>query len=128
VAEKSKHQDLTPGEQRIMEVVWARGNVTVGEVRDVLASSPKPLAFNTVQTMLRILETKGFVRHREEGRAFRYFAIVDRSKASRRAVKSLVNRFFSSPGALAVNLLQTESLTPGEIAEIEALIAREKAR
>jgi hypothetical protein len=43
-------------------------------------------------------------------------------------VKSLVNRFFGSPGALAVNLLRTESLTPGEIAEIEALIAREKAR
>jgi predicted transcriptional regulator len=78
--------------------------------------------------MLRILETKGFVRHKEDGRAFRYFAVVDRAKASRRAVKSLVNRFFTSPGALAVNLLQTESISPDELAAIEALIAREKAR
>jgi BlaI family penicillinase repressor len=123
-----KQQELTPAEQRIMEVVWAHGNATVAEVRDVLASSSKPLAFNTVQTMLRILETKGFLRHHEDGRAFRYSAVVDRSKACRRAVKSLVKRFFGSPGALAVNLLQTESLTPSEIAEIEALIAREKVR
>jgi predicted transcriptional regulator len=124
-----KSQELTPGEQRIMEVVWARGNATVSEVRDALAaSSSTPPAFNTVQTMLRILETKGFVRHREDGRAFRYSAVVNREKASRRAVKSLVNRFFASPGALAVNLLQTESLTAEEIAAIEALIAREKAR
>lgn len=125
--EKKSHE-LTPGEQRIMEVVWSLGNATVGEVRDALASSPKPPAFNTVQTMLRILETKGFVRHREDGRAFRYTAVVDRAKASRRAVKSLVNRFFGSPGALAVNLLQTESLSAEELAAIEALIARERAR
>jgi predicted transcriptional regulator len=123
-----KAQELTPGEQRIMEVVWSLGNATVGEVRDVLASSPKPPAFNTVQKIFRILETKGFVRHREDGRAFRYSAVVDRAKASRRAVKSLVNRFFGSPGALAVNLLQTESLSAEELAAIEALIAREKTR
>jgi len=123
-----KPQELTPGELRIMEIVWSRGNATVGEVRDALASSPKPPAFNTVQTMLRILETKGFVRHKEDGRAFRYYAVVDRAKASRRAVKSLVNRFFASPGALAVNLLQTESISADELDAIEALIAREKAR
>jgi predicted transcriptional regulator len=125
---ENRPQELTPGEQRIMEVVWARGNATVGEVRDTLASAAKPPAFNTVQTMLRILETKGFVRHKEDGRAFRYYAVVDRAKASRRAVKSLVDRFFATPGALAVNLLQTESITPEELAAIEALIAREKAR
>jgi predicted transcriptional regulator len=124
----SKQNELTPAEQRIMEVVWARGTATVGEVRDLLASSAKPLAFNTVQTMLRILEKKGFVRHREEGRAFRYLAVVDRSKASRRAVNSLVSRFFASPGALAVSVLKTESLTSGEIAEIKAIISHKKGR
>lgn len=118
---RPKSQGLTEVEQRVMEVLWSSGNGTVSEV---LASveTPKPLAFNTVQTMLRILEQKGYVRHTEEGRAFRYFPLVDKATASRSAVQSVVRRFFGSPGALALNLLQSENLSPEELARIRALI------
>lgn len=120
---RRKSENLTEVEQRVMEVLWASGSGTVSEVLTAL-DSPKPLAFNTVQTMLRILEQKGYVRHREEGRAFRYLPVVDKAEASRSAVQSVVRRFFGSPGALALNLLQTEDLSPEEIARIRGLIAK----
>lgn len=118
---RRKSESLTEVEQRVMEVLWSAGSGTVSEV---LASvkTQKALAFNTVQTMLRILEQKGYVRHTEEGRAFRYLPLVDKAEASRSAVRSLVRRFFGSPGALALNLLQSEDVTPEELARIRLLI------
>lgn len=124
---KPKAENLTEAEQRAMEVLWSAGSGTVSEVLDAL-DAPKPLAFNTVQTILRILEKKGYVRHREEGRAFRYFALVDKATASRSAVHSVVRRFFGSPGALAVNLVQNENLGAADLARIRRLIADAEAR
>lgn len=120
---RRKSESLTEVEQRVMEVLWSAGSGTVSEVLAAV-KTPKQLAFNTVQTMLRILEQKGFVRHKEEGRAFRYFPLVDKAQASRSAVHSVVRRFFGSPGALALNLLQSEDLTPEELARIRQLIDR----
>ena len=119
---RRKSESLTEVEQRVMEVLWSAGSGTVSEVLAAV-DSPKPLAFNTVQTMLRILEQKGYVRHTEEGRAFRYIPVVDKAEASRTAVQSVVRRFFGSPGALALNLLQNEDLSAEEIARIRRLIA-----
>ncbi|MBC5800494.1 MAG: BlaI/MecI/CopY family transcriptional regulator [Candidatus Eremiobacteraeota bacterium] len=124
---KPKAENLTEVEQRAMEVLWSAGSGTVSEVLAAL-DAPKPLAFNTVQTILRILEKKGYVRHREEGRAFRYFALVDKATASRSAVHSVVRRFFGSPGALAVNLVQNENLGAADLARIRRLIADAEAR
>jgi predicted transcriptional regulator len=78
--------------------------------------------------MLRIMEQKGYVRHTEEGRAFRYFPLVDRAEASRSAVNSVVRRFFGSPGALALNLLQTEDVSAEELARLRKLIAEAERR
>lgn len=119
---RRKSENLTEVEQRVMEVLWTAGSGTVSEVLAALRT-PKPLAFNTVQTMLRILEQKRYVRHAEEGRAFRYFPLVDKAEASRSAVHSVVRRFFGSPGALALNLLQNEDVSAEEIARIRRLIA-----
>lgn len=119
---RRKSESLTEVEQRVMEVLWSAGSGTVSEVLAAV-DSPKPLAFNTVQTMLRILEQKGYVRHTEEGRAFRYLPVVDKAEASRSAVQSVVRRFFGSPGALALNLLQNENLSAEDIARIRRLIA-----
>ncbi len=118
---RAKSEGLTEVEQRVMEVLWTAGNGTVSEVLAAV-DAPKQLAFNTVQTILRILEQKGYVRHAEEGRAFRYFPLVDRAQASRSAVHSLVRRFFGSPGKLALNLLQSENLSADELAHLRRLI------
>lgn len=121
---RKKAPNLTEVEQRLMEVLWSSGSGTVAEVLAAL-KSPKAPAFNTVQTMLRILEQKGYVRHTEEGRAFRYFPRVDRTQATRSALHTVVRRFFDgSAGALAVNLIQNEPLSDSEIAHLRRLLAK----
>lgn len=119
---------LTEVEQRLMEVLWAKGRASVAEVLDALSKRPRP-AFNTVQTTLRILEQKGYVRHEEAGRAFVYYPLVDKASVSRAAVKQLLTRFFDdSAGKLAVNLLADADLTSDELARVERMIAEAKRR
>jgi BlaI family transcriptional regulator, penicillinase repressor len=117
-----RRPDLTEAEQRVMEVLWKTRSGTVGEVRAEFPA-PKAPAFNTVQTILRILETKGYVRHQVEGRAFRYLPLVDRAAASRNALQTLVRRFFGSPDALAMNLVKSGDLDDETLAEIGRLVA-----
>ena len=120
---RKKSPTLTEVEQRLMEILWDRGNATVGEVQAALA--PKhAAAFNTVQTTVRILEQKGYLRHKAEGRAFRYYPVVDRSQASNSAVRVLLQRFFDGDaGQLAVSLIKNERISADELARLERLIA-----
>jgi predicted transcriptional regulator len=117
---------LTEVEQRLMEVVWATGPATVGQVVDALPELDRP-AYNTVQTMMKILERKGYVKHREQGRAFVYQAVVDREAAARTALSQVVQRFFGgSSRALALNLVQGDHLTDDELDELARTIERAK--
>lgn len=119
---RKKSATLTEVEQRLMEILWDRKSGTVSEVLAELSSERK-VAFNTVQTTLRILENKGYLRHTAEGRAFRYHPVVGRDQASNSAVKQLLNRFFDgAPGQLAINLLQGRRLSEAELAQLENLI------
>lgn len=119
---------LTEGEQRMMEVLWRKGRATVAEVLSALSKRPK-LAFNTVQTTLRILENKGYVRHEDAGRAFIYYPVIDKASVSKAAVKQLLARFFNdSAGQLAVNLLSDAELSRDDIANVERMISEAKRR
>jgi predicted transcriptional regulator len=119
---RKRSETLTEGEQRLMEVIWTRGSATVAEVLDALPERDRP-AFNTVQTMLRIMEKKGYLRHEERGRAFIYHAKVGRDDAARAAVQSVVKRFFNnSAGLLAVRLLENEELSEHELTQMRRLI------
>ena len=125
---RKKSLNLTEGEIRLMDVVWDKGCATVAEVTEAL---PKELglAYNTVLTTLRILEEKGYLRHTraDEGRAFRYTAVVGRNEAGRNAVRYLVRRFFrNSPELLVLNLLEDEDLSAKELHRIRELIAKEE--
>ena len=96
---RKKSTSLTEAELRLMDVVWDKGSATVQEVADALPRE-LDLAYNTVLTTLRILEDKGYLRHKKakEGRAFVYSAAVSREQASRSAVHSLLRRFFRQLG------------------------------
>ena len=108
---RPKSSTLTDGELRLMRVLWEKGESSVGDVVQSLKERPKP-AYNTVLTLLRILERKGYVIHRKDGRAFKFVPIVDKSNATRSALRTLVNRFFEgSPKLLVLNLLEDQSLT-----------------
>src|SRR5579864_4963390 len=113
---------LTEGEQRLMEVIWECGSATVSEVLERLPKRDRP-AFNTVQTMIRIMEQKGYLRHEESGRAFVYYPTVARVDAARAAVKNVISRFFNnSAELLTVRLLEDEQLSDQELARLRALI------
>jgi BlaI family transcriptional regulator, penicillinase repressor len=117
---------LTEAEQRLMEIVWSAGPATVGQITDAIPEAERP-AYNTVQTIMKILERKGYVQHRAEGRAFVYRAVVDRDAAVRTALSHVVQRFFGgSSQTLALNLIQGAHLSEAELDELERIIAQAK--
>jgi predicted transcriptional regulator len=119
---------LTDGELRLMRVLWRQGPSTVGDVVDALPGPSTP-AYNTVQTMMRILERKGFVTHRKEGRAFVFRPVVDESGAQRSAIRHVLARFFdNSPGTLVLSLLESEDVPDDELRQVRELIERHEAR
>ena len=78
---------------------------------------------------LRILEEKGYLRHTKEGRAFVYHPVVDRSEASRSAVRHLLQRFFdNSPELLVLNVLKDERMDAGELKRLKKLIEESERR
>jgi len=120
---RKKSLSLTDGELPLMQVLWKKGRATVGDVVASLSADP-PLAYSTVLTTLRILEEKGYVQHTKEGRAFVYEPVVVQEEASRKALDSLVNRFFGgSCELLVVNLLKEEAIGRAELRRIKKMIA-----
>lgn len=119
---RKKSPTLTEAELRLMEVLWDKGSATVSDVVDGL---PKrlSLAYSTVLTTLRILEQKGYVRHTEEGRAFVYHPLVNRSEARRSAIKYMMSRFFNdSPELLVLNILENEDIDADELKRLKEMI------
>jgi len=120
---RRKSTNLTEGELRLMNVVWKKGPVTVGDVTASLTGDP-PLAYSTVLTTLRILESKGYLRHSKKGRAFVYEPVIAQEEASRSALGYLVSRFFAgSHELLVVNLLKQETISRAELRRIKKMIA-----
>jgi predicted transcriptional regulator len=116
---------LTDHELRLMEVLWRKNSATVADVVDALP--PPPLAYSTVLTTLRTLEQKGHVTHEEDGRAFVYRPSIQRTDAANSAIRHVLDRFFgSSPGALAVTLLDDARLSDDDLAHIKRILARRR--
>lgn len=107
---------FTDRELDVMAVLWERGPSTVVEVREHLSDA---LAYNTVLTMLRILEEKGYVSHTEEGRAHRYFPEVDREAAGSSALGRLVDKVFGGSAELLLShLVKDRALDAAELRRI----------
>ncbi|GGG93829.1 BlaI/MecI/CopY family transcriptional regulator [Silvibacterium dinghuense] len=113
---------LTEAELRLMKVLWERGESAVSDLTAAV-SEERPLAYTSVLTTVRILEEKGYVRHRQEGRAFLYSPCIDESEAGRTEVRHLLNRFFgNSRERLLLSLLGDEELAPAEIRRLRQAI------
>lgn len=114
---------LTDGETRLMTVLWKHGASTVADVTSALQKR-RPVAYTTVQTMLRILEGKGYVVHDQTGRAFVYRPILDQPTARRRALGHLMKALFdNSPSLLILDVLKDEHLDAAEAERLRHLIA-----
>lgn len=113
---------LTDVEARIMAVLWQQEQATVADVVAALQARRSP-SYSTVQTMLRILEQKGYVAHEKIGRAFVYRPIIDQRQARRSALSHLVSRLFEgSPALLVLNVLEDERIDPAELERLKKLI------
>lgn len=107
----------------VMSVLWDGGPSTAAEVRDALAAHGLDLAYNTVLTVLRILEDKGHVTHTVDGRAHRYVPLVAREEAEAGAVRRLVRTLFrGSPELLMTHLVRDRSVTPDTVRRLRALL------
>lgn len=114
---------LTEAELRLMKLLWERGESTVG---DLVAAMPDhaPLAYNSVLTTIRILEQKGYVTHRQEGRAYLYSPCVAEQEAGRSEVRHMLQRFFgNSRERLLLSLLGDGEITREELARLKEAIA-----
>ena len=114
---------LTQAELRLMRVLWARGESTVADMVTATADEG-PLAYTSVLTTVRILENKGYVSHRQDGRAFLYSSCIGEQEASRSEVKHVLQRFFgNSRERLLLSLLGDEEITAEEVKRLKEAIA-----
>ena len=111
---------LADREADLMEVLWDHGPSTVAEVRERLKAD---LAYNTVLSILRTLETKGYVIHEEEGRAHRYKAKIERESARHSALRQLSTKLFKGSVALLLtSAVADKELSAEEIKKIRQLL------
>jgi predicted transcriptional regulator len=119
-----KSNTLTEAELRLMKMLWARGESAVS---DLVAAMPEgeALAYTSVLTTVRILEQKGYVTHRQEGRAFLYSPCVEEHEASRSEIRHMLNRFFgNSRERLLLSLLGDDDIDPEELQRLKDAIAK----
>ena len=117
---------FTDRELDVMTVLWNRGPATVAEVREQLDDD---LAYTTVLTVLRTLEDKGHVGHREAGKAHRYFAKVEAQTARKTALSKLVDRVFGgSAELLLTHLVSDRKLSAAELKRLRDIVDRQAPR
>jgi len=113
---------LTDAESQVMAVLWRLSQASVGDVVSAM-NETRAATYSTVQTILRILETKGYVTHDKVARAFVYRALIDKRQARRRALRHLVSRLFEgSPALLVLNVLEDDGIDPVERQQLRRLI------
>jgi len=113
---------LTKRERQIMDVLYRLGRATAAEIMEGIAKAP---GNSTIRTQLRVLETKGHVRHEEEGLRYVYLPTVPRHAARKSALRHLVDTFFDGSSAKAVAALlggEASRVSDEELARIAELV------
>jgi BlaI family transcriptional regulator, penicillinase repressor len=108
----------------VLKALWALGSGSVREVHERMCPSGE-LAFNTVQSLLRIMEEKGIVRHRSKGRTFVYEPIYSRDRVTARLLHGL---FDGALDQVVLSLLEAKETSDSELKELERLIAQVRKR
>lgn len=122
-------KEPTPRELEILKVLWERGPGSVRLVHQQLQQREPDLAYNTVQTMLRLMETKGLVEHTLDGRTFVYAARHSRDDTTQHFLARVLERVFDGAAAqLVLSLLRTERVSAEELERMGTLIAEARRR
>ena len=119
---KKQKRKLTDTELEIMHVVWELDGGTVRQVHEIL-NQQRPLAYTTVMTMMNILEEKGHLTRRKEGRAYRYQPVRPKSQVISGMVDDFVGRVFEGSAApLVVSLVKDKKISKKDLDEIARMI------
>jgi len=117
---KQRLADLSRRERQIMEVVYRDGRVTAAEV---LERMPDPPSYSAVRAMLRILESKGHLRHEDDGTRYLYLPTLPKQSARKSALQNVVDTFFEgSTEKVVAALLDRDNLSEEDLARLSALI------
>jgi len=119
----SRTPHFTRRERQIMDIIYARGEATAADVEKALLDDAP--SYSAVRALLRVLEDKGFLKHREDGPRYVYLPTQPRAEASRSALKRLLKTFFDGSLANAVSALVGDrgaKLSPEELKRLEAII------
>lgn len=118
-------EKLTQKEEEILQLYWDNGPMFVNELRE-LFDEPRP-HFNTLSTITRTLETKGYLSHKRYGSTYQYFTIISRQEYSRSSLRKVINKYFDNSCFSAVSaLVKEEQLSDEELAELITLINSKK--
>ena len=120
---KPKSQELTRAELEIMQVIWDKGRCLVHDVLEVLPE-PKP-AYNTVSTVVRVLEKKGYVDHKAYGKTHEYFPLVDRDTYTQSFMSTVLDNFFGGSASRMVSFLSSnKNISVEEANEIMEMLKK----
>ena len=116
---------LSDREQEVMNVIWEVRNCCVD---DVLQRLPEPkLAYNTVQTFMKILEEKGFLAHKRDGKKFIFYPLIEKPEYNRWILKHMKDNLFGGSAKSLLNtFIRDTDLTDSDIQELESLLAELK--
>ena len=122
-----KASQLSRRERQIMDIIYAKGEATASEVAEAMTDAP---SYSAVRALLRILEEKGMLKHREDGKRYIFLPTESVQKASRSALKNIVHTFFegSLVNAVAALVDGREKISPEEIQRLESIIKQAKNR
>ena len=124
---RRKSRTLTELELEIMQVVWREGEVAVEALREALAASGSSLALPSVRTMLGILQEKGYVERRREGRGHRYKALIPADQAERSILDDVIGRVFDGSASNLVAALVSQGMVgKDDLAAARKLIAKQR--
>lgn len=114
-------QELTRAELEVMQILWQKEKAFVKEIIEVMPA-PKP-AYNTISTIIRVLEKKGYVSHNEIGSTYQYFPLVEKDKYTHSFMGNVLNNFFGgSISQMLCFFSDSKSITVDELEEVIKII------
>ena len=125
---KQKLQPLSRAETEMLRILWELGEATIGQVCDKLPQG-RQISYSTVQTLIRRLETKGYVQHRHAGKVYIFYPVAKQEEVLSDSVREFCERLFGGDaGTLALYLAKHGKLTKADIERLQKIVDQNKTK
>ena len=119
-------EELTKTEERVMQIIWKLKTCFVKDIIDAMPDDPKP-PYNTISSVVRLLESKGFLDYKAYGKTHEYFPAISKAEYRKASVKKMLSGYFdNSAESLFSFMLKEDQLSPEEINKIKQIIDKNK--